>query len=98
MFYFKQSEDDSGHVRNYKFAKDEFWREYFKRVNHLLKLANTHYVETKALHDAQLKERMASHQNTEIICECGGNYSLRNKQKHFKTQRHIKYCQSLDNK
>jgi hypothetical protein len=96
MFRTIESDDDNGHLRRRQVVKDDFWIEYVRRLKFVLKVANEHYQSTKALHDAQLKERMTLHQNSEVSCECGGKYSLRNKQKHFKTQKHIQYCQSCE--
>ena len=35
-----------------------------------------------------------AHQNTEIECECGGKYSVRNKLKHFATGKHTKWVEA----
>ena len=96
MFRSIETEDDNGHLRHMQCAKEDFWIEYVRRLKLLLRLATEHYQSTKILHDAQLKERMILHQNSDINCACGGKYSLRNKQKHLKTQKHVQYCQSCE--
>ena len=83
--------DHTNHNRHWKTCNDLFWIDYRKICKKLCLDAEEHYKTQKDLHEAELKAKMENYQKTDIVCECGGHYSLRNKVKHFTTQKHIKY-------
>ena len=79
--------------RKYSYVKFDFVRVYRKLLFDLCREATVYFDATRSDHETDMKQRMAAHQKTQITCECGGKYSLRNKQKHIKTSQHIIYCQ-----
>ena len=71
----------------------EFMTSYVPLATSLCSQAKTFYLEKKEEVDQALKIKMAQHQKTEVTCKCGGKYSLRNKQKHFKTKKHLSFSE-----
>ena len=84
--------DHTNHNRPFKTCNNDFWIEYRKITRKLFLEAEEHYKSTKVSHEIALNEKMSDHQKTDIVCECGGHYSLRNKAKHLATQKHLKFC------
>ena len=79
--------------KKYTYVKWEFVRVYLRLFRNLVLEANEFFNTKKINQETEFKQRMDQHQKTEVICNCGGKYSLRNKQKHLKTNKHILYCQ-----
>ena len=79
--------------REFSYVKCDFVRVYIKLFIKLVKEADAYSKSTKSEHEIDIKQRMAEHQNKHITCECGGKYSIRNKRKHIKTNKHTLYCQ-----
>lgn len=90
--------DQTNHNRPFKKCNDLFWIDYIKICKKLCLDAEEHYKTQKELNETELKAKMETHQKTDIVCECGGHYSLRNKVKHFTTQKHIKFCQEVESR
>ena len=44
---------------------------------------------------AEYKKNYYKQRNQKINCECGGNYTVHNKLKHFKTKKHQKYLDNI---
>ena len=82
--------------RDFKKPNIPFYNNIIKQFSNLLLDAEKHFNETKIEKEKELNDKMKIHQATEIICECGGKYSMRNKQKHFKTMKHINYCKPIE--
>lgn len=82
--------------RDFKKPNIEFYRNILKQYSNLLVDADQYFNETKIEKEKELNDKMKAHQATEIICDCGGKYSMRNKQKHFTTLKHIKYCKPIE--
>jgi len=68
-----------------------FWDIYIKKYRDLLSQADEFYESKKALIDNERKEKLNDYLKEEVVCECGGKYSHRNKAKHFLTQKHLKF-------
>ena len=43
------------------------------------------------IYNEKNKDTINAKRNQEMICECGGHYTLRHKARHFKTIKHIKF-------
>jgi hypothetical protein len=93
MFFKTEYRDSTGHYRDLKQLNNEFWTAYRLSFRNLYEQAYTYFKETKAKNEAESKIKMEIHLKTEITCECGGKYSMRNKQKHLKTKKHVTFCQ-----
>jgi hypothetical protein len=83
--------DHTNHNRPFKSYNQLFWNEYRKITRKLILDAEEHYKTQKDLNEMETKAKMVEHQKTDVVCECGGHYSLRNKVKHFSTQKHINF-------
>lgn len=83
--------DHWGHDMTRKKINMEFWREYRRYYQSIIADAEEWYNTEKEKHDLTHKENMAVHQKTDVVCECGGHYSLRNKVKHCSTKKHLKF-------
>ena len=77
--------------RNYLKPRQDFWLSYIKKYETLLMQADEFYESKKALIDNERKEKLNDYLKEEVVCECGGKYSHRNKAKHFLTQKHLKF-------
>jgi hypothetical protein len=94
IFYHSTILDHTNHHRPFKSYNETFWSKYRLFSKNLILDAGAHYKAQKELNENALKTKMADHQKTDVICECGGHYSLRNKIKHFSTQKHVNFfCQ-----
>jgi hypothetical protein len=91
-FVYDTIRDWRGHLRPFKYCNKQFWKSYRANLKILLSNAKEHYLATKIEHENALKVHKAEHQNTSVACECGGKYAIRNKLKHFATQKHKKFC------
>lgn len=78
--------------RDFNKPNIEFYKNILRQFSNLLLDADQYFNEIKIEKEKELNDKMKIHQSTEIICDCGGKYSMRNKQKHFKTLKHINYC------
>ena len=68
-----------------------FWKlyqQYYKRIYHEVL---QYFEEMKKNKEQEYKVFIKTHQNTKVECECGGNYTNRNKQKHLKCAKHCAY-------
>lgn len=83
--------DNWGHSMTRKKINMEFWREYRDYFHSIIANAEDWYNTEKEKHDREHKENMAVHQKTDVKCECGGHYSLRNKVKHCSTKKHLAF-------
>jgi hypothetical protein len=92
LFVHSQLLDSTGHYRDFRTHRIQFWSYYKKNLGDLWASAKEHYLATKEAHDNALKIHKEEHQKTEVVCQCGGKYSIRNKLKHFATQKHVKFC------
>jgi len=88
--------DSWGKKRDFKKPNIEFYKNILRQHSNLLVNADQYFNEKKIEKETETNEKMKAHQATEITCECGGKYSMRNKQKHFTTMKHIKYCQTIE--
>ena len=82
--------------RDFKKPNIEFYKNILRQHSNLLVDAEEYFNATKIEKEKETNEKMKVHQATEITCECGGKYSMRNKQKHFKTLKHINYCKPIE--
>lgn len=83
--------DQTNHNRPFKSYNQLFWNEYRKITRKLFLDAEEHFTAQKILNETETKAKMVEHQKTDVVCGCGGHYSLRNKVKHFSTQKHINF-------
>jgi len=88
--------DSWGKKRDFKKPNIKFYKNILRQHSNLILDADQYFNETKIEKEKVLNEKMKVHQATEITCECGGKYSMRNKQKHFATMKHIKYCKPIE--
>jgi hypothetical protein len=93
IFNYSTILDHTNHKRPWRTCNDLFWNEYRTIARHRLSEVDEYYRSKKIENETELKLKMSEHQKTEVVCECGGHYSLRNKIKHCITQKHIKFCQ-----
>ena len=92
LFIHDRQQDAWGNYRDFRTHRIQFWNFYKQNAAQIWTAAKDHYLATKEAHDEALKIHKAEHQNTEVACPCGGKYSLRNKLKHFATQKHATFC------
>ena len=91
--FFNDEYQVEGETSYRKFLKprQDFWINYIKKYQELLNHADEFYESRKALIDNERKEKLNDYLKEEVVCECGGKYSHRNKAKHFLTQKHLKF-------
>ena len=92
LFVHSTMQDGWGNYKDFRTPRTQFWDYYKWEVGQLWKNAKDYYLATKKEHEEALKIHKKEHQNTEVMCACGGKYSIRNKLKHFDTQKHVKFC------
>jgi hypothetical protein len=84
-------------------ARERYWYEFLnanlnKQVPNRSKKEHTeNNKETIATYKKKWYKKNKEKINEKIVCECGGNYTYVSKSKHFKTQKHQNYIQSLVN-
>lgn len=69
-----------------------------EKKNHIKEQKATYYLLNKERIDNKNKEYHTRNLDKEIkqnICDCGGKYQTRDKNKHIKTKKHLKYLASL---
>jgi len=91
-----QLTDSWNKKRDFKEPNIKFYKNILRQHSNLLVDSEEYFNSIKIEKEKVSNEKMKVHQATEITCDCGGKYSMRNKQKHFKTMKHINYCQTIE--
>jgi hypothetical protein len=91
-----QLTDSWNKKRDFKKPNIKFYKNILRQLSNLLVDSEEYFNSIKIEKEKELNEKMKIHQAIEITCECGGKYSMRNKQKHFATMKHIKYCKPIE--
>jgi len=94
IFIFDEWRDSYNHKKPWRKVNVKFYAKYLEYRKALIADAEAFFLAKKAENELALKVKMDAHQSTEVICECGGKYSMRNKSKHSKTQKHLTFCKS----
>jgi hypothetical protein len=84
-FIHSNTYDDNGHKRDFRKPNESFWKAYRHLFRELLKEARNFYEKRKSENKVLMLDKISKHQNTQVICECGGKYTTRNKQTHSTT-------------
>lgn len=96
IFDFSLMPDGQGRNKPWRSHNKEFWKAFRLDSKRIIDEAEDWYRSQKEILDQALKVKMDKHQSADIRCDCGGHYSVRNKQKHFATKKHILFIQSLE--
>jgi|SaaInlV_125m_DNA_1040241.scaffolds.fasta_scaffold30595_2 hypothetical protein len=80
-----KKEYDKEYRENNKEHIKEYDKEYYEN--------NKEYIKE---HHKEYNEKNKEKLNEKINCNCGGKYTYQNKAKHFKTNRHLEYIESLE--
>ena len=94
-FFWDTFKDHTGHNRAWRQYSPRFWKEYSDYYKKILIDAEALYLQRKAEIESETKAKMATHLSEEVVCDCGGHYSVRNKAKHMTTKKHIKYLSEM---
>lgn len=88
----KLNGDDICKVEPSKMVNRDFVNYYIALMKKLLTAMKDLYNERKEKIQVEAKTSLKEYLANDVVCECGGHYSNRNKTKHFLTKKHLAFC------
>jgi hypothetical protein len=85
----KLKEYDKQYYKDNKEKLDTYKKEYLEKNKEKYREYQRNYQRKYRQKKEPSKE--AENRDTQVKCECGGHYTLRNRSTHFKTKKHTKY-------